>query len=182
VTNARTSDIDAVFAGGGLMGELTRAYDWSSSPVGEVAQWPQSLVTALSICLSSRAPIIIFWGPEHVQFYNDPFLPILGAKHPLALGQRYRDCFPEVWDLTGPMLQGVLERGESVGAEDRMLVLERSGQREECYFTWSYSPIRDESGVGGVFTVPPKPRPAFCESGVCGCCVIWRRGCWKRRV
>ena len=159
MTRSRKSDMDALLAGGGNMGALTRAFDWSHSPVGAVERWPQSLLTALSICLSSRAPIIIFWGPEHVQFYNDPMLPILGAKHPLALGQRYRDCFPEVWDLTGPMLRAVIERGETVGADDRMLVLERHGQLEECYFTWSYSPIRNETGIGGVFTVAMETTP-----------------------
>jgi signal transduction histidine kinase len=159
MSTARKSDIEGLLAGGGRMGILTRAFDWSHSPVGAAEGWPQSLLTALSICLSSQAPIIIFWGPEHVQFYNDAMLPILGAKHPLALGQRYQDCFPEVWDLTGPMLRAVIERGETVGADDRMLVLERRGQPEECYFTWSYSPIRDETGIGGVFTVATETTP-----------------------
>lgn len=159
MTETRKSDLEAVFAGGGSMGALTRAYDWSASRVGDAEQWPQSLRTALSICFSSRAPIIIFWGAEHVQFYNDSMLPILGAKHPRALGQRYQDCFPEVWELTGPMLRGVFEQGVTVGADDRMLVLERSGQPEECYFTWSYSPIRDETGIGGVFTVATETTP-----------------------
>jgi signal transduction histidine kinase len=159
MSTTRKSDIEGLLAGGGRMGALTRAFDWSHSPVGAAEGWPQSLLTALSICLSSQAPIIIFWGAEHVQFYNDAMLPILGAKHPLALGQRYQDCFPEVWELTGPMLQGVVERGETVGADDRLLVLERRGQPEECYFTWSYSPIRDDTGIPGVFTVATETTP-----------------------
>ena len=91
MSTSSESHIERLLAGGGTMGFLTRSFDWSQSPVGAPDRWPQSLLTALSICLSSRAPIIIFWGPEHVQFYNDPMLPILGTKHPLALGQRYRD-------------------------------------------------------------------------------------------
>src|SRR5689334_4689657 len=132
---------------------LIRERDWASTPIGPADAWPPSLRTALSICLESRFPILIWWGPEFVMLYNDAYAPLIGSKHPNALGQRGTDCFPEIWDIIGPMLAGVRERGESTWSDDRLLLLERRGFPEECYFTFSYSPIRDESGaIAGVFT------------------------------
>ena len=116
-------------------------------------RWPQSLRTSVSICLNSRFPILIWWGPELVKLYNDAYREILGAKHPTAMGARGRDVWPEIWHIIGPMLSSVLERGEATWSENIMLPLERKGFAEECYFTFSYSPIHDESGgIGGVFT------------------------------
>ncbi len=141
-------------AGGGEMGALMRDMDWTATPLGPVENWPQSLRTALSICLDSRFPILIWWGPELVMLYNDAYRPMLGAtKHPHALGSRGEDCWPEIWDLIGPMLRGVVANGEATWSDDQMLPLDRNGYIEECYFTFSYSPIRDETGgIGGVFT------------------------------
>jgi len=138
---------------GASLADLIEARDWSESPVGSMEGWPPSLRTALSICLESRFPILIWWGPEFVMLYNDAYAPLIGSKHPNALGQRGADCFPEIWDIIGPMLAGVREQGESTWSDDRLLLLERRGFPEECYFTFSYSPIRDESGaIAGVFT------------------------------
>jgi PAS domain S-box-containing protein len=135
------------------LAELIEARDWSKTAVGPMEGWPPSLRTALSICLESRFPILIWWGPEFVMLYNDAYAPLIGSKHPNALGQRGADCFPEIWDIIGPMLAGVRERAESTWSEDQLLLLERRGFPEECYFTFSYSPIRDESGaIAGVFT------------------------------
>ena len=130
-----------------------RALDWASTAVGPVGQWPQSLKTSVSTCLNSRFPILVWWGPDLVKFYNDAYAPILGRKHPGALGAKGRDVWPEIWHIIGPMLEGVLKHGEATRAEDLLLELVRDGYPEECYFSFSYSPIRDESGnVGGVFT------------------------------
>jgi len=97
--------------------------------------------------------MLIWWGPDLIKLYNDAYRPMLLNKHPRALGQRGRECWPEIWDIIGPMLDGVLTRGEATWSENQLLPLERNGYAEECYFTFSYSPIRDESGgVGGVFT------------------------------
>ncbi len=135
------------------MGARMRAFDWASTPVGAVEQWPQSLKTSVSTCLNSRFAILIWWGRDLVKFYNDAYSEILGNKHPAALGARGRDVWPEIWHIIGPMLDGVLERGEATWSDDLLLELNRNGYPEECYFTFSYSPIRDESGgVGGVFT------------------------------
>lgn len=133
---------------------LMRSLDWSKTPIGPVEQWPQSLRTSVSICLNSRFPIILWWGPQQVILYNDAYRPILGAtKHPQAMGQPGRECWPEIWDIIGPMLDGVLTTGKATWSDDQLLLLYRNGFVEECYFTFSYSPILDEMGnVGGVFT------------------------------
>jgi signal transduction histidine kinase/DNA-binding response OmpR family regulator/serine phosphatase RsbU (regulator of sigma subunit) len=135
------------------MAERMRAADWAATPLGRLEAWPQSLRTAVGICLGSRYPIIIFWGEQLVQLYNDAYRPMLGeSKHPAALGQRAQDCWPEIWDVIGPMLESVLATGEATYSADLMLPMNRFGFVEEAYFTFSYSAIRDESGgVGGVF-------------------------------
>ena len=146
--------------GGGGMGELMRAKDWSQTPLGPVAEWPQSLRTSVSTCLNSRFPILIWWGPDFVKLYNDAYREIIAEKHPRALGQRGRECWPEIWPIIGPMLTGVLERGEATWSENQLLFLERHGFPEECYFTFAYSPIRDETGgIGGVFSVVSETTP-----------------------
>jgi signal transduction histidine kinase/DNA-binding response OmpR family regulator len=139
-----------ILTGGGDMGRLARALDWSRTPVGAPATWPQSLRTALSILLESKFPMLLCWGPDFTQFYNDPFRPILGLnKHP-ALGKSTRETFAEAWHIIGPLFDQVM-RGHAVGFEDMLVPLDRSGFLEECYFVYSYSPIRVESGaVGGV--------------------------------
>ncbi|MDP9169750.1 MAG: response regulator, partial [Acidobacteriota bacterium] len=142
----------ALIAGGGEMGALMRRLDWSRTPVGPAAQWPQSLRTAVSILLNSGFPMYIAWGPEFIQFYNDAYRPILGStKHPAALGQGSRECFAEIWGIIGPMFQRVLDEGESTTLTDQLLPLNRHNFIEECYFTFSYSAVRDESSrPGGV--------------------------------
>ncbi len=121
--------------------------------LGPVAHWPQSLRTSVSTCLNSRFAILIWWGPDLVMLYNDAYRDIIAAKHPAALGRPGRECWPEIWHIIGPMLEGVLQRGEATWSNDSAALLERNGYPEECYFTFSYSPIRDESGgIGGVFT------------------------------
>ena len=138
----------------GEMGALMRSLDWSKTSLGAVEHWPQSLRTSVSICLSSRYPMLIWWGPELVMIYNDAYRPILGSiKHPAAMGQRGSECWPEIWNIIGPMLEGVMTTGTATWSTNQLLPLERNGYPEECYFTFSYSPIRDETGgVGGVFT------------------------------
>ncbi len=139
--------------GGGGMGAFMRSFDWSQTPLGPVGLWPQSLRTSVSTCLNSRFAIVIWWGPELVMLYNDAYRDIIASKHPAALGRPGRECWPEIWPTIQPMLEGVLQLGEATWSADLLLPLERHGYREECYFTFSYSPIRDESGgIGGVFT------------------------------
>ena len=135
------------------MGALMRSLDWTKTPLGPVSSWPQSLRTSVSTCLNSRFAILIWWGPDLVMLYNDAYRDVIQAKHPAALGRPGRECWPEIWSTIRPMLEGVLQSGEATWSNDFLLPLERNGYPEECYFTFSYSPIRDESGgIAGVFT------------------------------
>jgi PAS domain S-box-containing protein len=145
--------IDAFLAGAGEMGVLLRSIDWSETPLGAIAEWPQSLRTTMSICLNSRFPIAVYWGPEYLMLYNESLLPMVGArKHPQALGQPAQIVLAEIWGIIEPLLRHVRTTGEATWSEDLMLPLARTGAPEESYFTFTYSPVRDEtSGVGGVF-------------------------------
>ncbi len=147
----RPASIRHVLDGGGEMGALMRTIDWSKTAVGPVERWPQSLRTALSILLDTGFPMYIAWGRNFTQFYNDGYRPILGStKHPAAMGISTRETFAEIWHIIGPMFEGVL-RGTPVTVRDFLLPLDRHGFVEECYFDFSYSPIREETGVvGGV--------------------------------
>ena len=135
------------------MGALMREHDWAQTPVGPVAGWPQSLHTALSILLASGSPMYIAWGKDLVQFYNDAARPLLGStKHPAALGQNAAASFAEIWDVLGPIFEQVMNEGKTTTLTDQRFLLDRHGYLEECYFTVSYSAVRDETGgVGGVF-------------------------------
>ncbi len=145
--------VESMFSGGGEMGERMRSLDWSKTPLGPADAWPQSLKTSISTCLNSRFAILIWWGKDLVKIYNDTYVSILGNKHPRALGAPGREIWPELWHIIGPMLAGVMERGQATWSENLLLEMNRNGYEEECYFTFSYSPIRDESGgVGGIFT------------------------------
>lgn len=142
------------FFGSGEMGELMRSLDWSKTAVGPVKSWPQSLKTTLSLCLGSKFPMFVWWGPELTAFYNDAYIPIAGPlKHPRFLGASAREQWAEVWDTLGPLTDQVIQKAAAVWFEDFLLFpVIRQGFSEETYFTFTYSPIRDESGeVGGVF-------------------------------
>lgn len=137
--------------GGGEMGKLIRAKDWSKSSLGDPADWPQSLRTMVAVMLDNPFGMYIAWGTEYTQLYNDGYRPILGAtKHPKALGISTRETFSEIWHIIESMFDGVM-KGKAVGFPDLMLPLNRNGFVEECYFDFSYSPIRKDNGeVGGV--------------------------------
>jgi PAS domain S-box-containing protein len=140
--------------GGGELGALIRAKDWATTSLGPIEGWPQSLRSAVSILLPSKAQIVLFWGPDLVAIYNDAYGPVFGAKHPTALGKPAREAWSELWDVLEPLLAGVVDTGEAFWAKDMMFVMERHGYVEETYFDVSYDPVRDESGhVGGVFCI-----------------------------
>jgi PAS domain S-box-containing protein len=140
-------------AGGGEMGAMMRAHDWSRSAIGPCEGWPQSLRTAAAILLNSGYPMYLAWGREFVQLYNDAYRPILGStKHPAALGASTTETFAEIWDFIGPMFRRVMATGEASTYIDQLLPMDRHGYVEECTFTFSYSAVRQEDGsVGGVF-------------------------------
>ena len=148
---ARVSNASAFLQGGGELGALIRAKDWSRTPLGPSESWPQSLKTTLGILLNSRYPMFVFWGPELIKIYNDAYRPITGHKHPWALGRPAREVWPEIWSDIEPLVARALA-GDPTYSDDLMLFMERSGFREEVYFTFSYSSVPDESGgVGGMF-------------------------------
>ncbi len=133
------------------MGALIRASDWTATGLGEPDGWPQPLRQLVNICLVSRFPMVIYWGPDFINIYNDAFRPLLGARHSDALGQPAHRVWPEIWPTIGPMLNGVMDDGVATWAENQVFLLERNGYPEECYFTFSCSPIDNETGgVGGV--------------------------------
>jgi hypothetical protein len=140
-------------SGGGETGHLVRHLDWSTTPLGPASGWKQSLRTAFDICLNSRFPIALYWGPEYVMLYNDNLLPMVGAnKHPQAMGRPAFEVLPEIRGIIEPLLDHVRNTGEATWSEDLMLPLVRGAGAEESYFTFTYSPIHDEAGaVGGVF-------------------------------
>ena len=142
------------FPGGGEMGKLIREHNWSATPLGPVETWPQSLRSAVSILLPSKAQIVLFWGPELITIYNDAYAPVFSAKHPWALGRPARDCWSEVWHVIGPLFEGVVRTGEAFWAKDHLFFLRRQGFLEETFFDVSYDPIRIEGGgVGGIFCI-----------------------------
>jgi hypothetical protein len=147
-----TISVSTLFSGGGEMGELMNAHDWSETPVGPVSDWPQSLKTAVRIILTSRFAMFVWWGRELVNLYNDPYRAFLGKKHPEALGKRAPEVWREIWEQIGPRTEAVLSRGESTFDEALLLLMERHGYVEETYFTFSYSPLPDDDGaIGGLF-------------------------------
>ena len=122
-----------------------RDKDWSRTPLGAIAQWPASLRIAVGSVLDSPLPTIVLWGPLLIQVYNDAYQPILAERHPAALGQPTRECWPEVWAFNEPIYRRVQD-GERVHLEDQEYVIEPSGVPESRFFTITYSPARDESG------------------------------------
>jgi PAS domain S-box-containing protein len=142
------------FRGGGATGEILRAIDWRAHPLGPPSGWPRSLRTAVGLCLASRYPMFVLWGRELFYLYNDACSVLAGGKHPGAEGRPYPEVWPEIWESDiRPLLDPVFETGRASWADGRLLVLRRFGYDEECYFSFSFAPIRDDDGsVGGVFT------------------------------
>jgi two-component sensor histidine kinase len=151
---SRNSREDEFPLGGGEMGALVRALDWSKTSLGPISAWPAHLKATISLMLPAQAQIVVFWGPEFVALYNDSYAPTIGMKHPRALGRPAQENWAELWDDLEPLLRRVLETGETVFAKDRPFYIERHGYPENVYFDISYSPVRDEAGkVGGVLCI-----------------------------
>src|SRR6266403_788913 len=141
-------------SGGGEMGALPRGYDWSSSPLGKPESWPQSLRTAVRILLNTNHPMFIWWGPDLIQFYNDAYRQTMGPeRHPSALGQGGRECWAEIWDIIGPQIEQVMSGGGATWHEDQLVPVTRHGKLEQVYWTYGFSPIDEDDGIGGVLVV-----------------------------
>ena len=158
------------------MGERIRSFDWSKTVLVPVEQWPQSLRTAVRICIGSRNPIVLWWGRSALtQFYNDAFISFLGnKKHPGFLGGSARECWSEIWEPMGPMLEHVFTTGEATWSEDFLYVLNRNLPREGGYFTFSYSPFGAmRKPLKASFARAMKQRTKFLATGGCAPSAIW---------
>jgi PAS domain S-box-containing protein len=148
--------------GGGEMGERTRQYDWAKTSIGSPDHWPRSLRSTVATILSSRFPMFLWWGQDLIQFYNDAYRPSLGneGKHPTALGQKGKDCWPEIWDIIYPLIAQVLRTGEATWSEDQLVPIYRNGAIEDVYWTFGYSPVRDdEDKISGVLVICTETTP-----------------------
>lgn len=135
------------------MATLTRHFDWSQTSLGLPESWPQSLRTVVGIILSSKFPMFLWWGENLIQFYNDAYRPSLGndGKHPSALGNTGEETWPEIWHIIKPLIDQVKAGGEATWSEDQLIPIYRNGSLENVYWTFSYSPVRDDIGmVAGV--------------------------------
>ena len=137
--------------GGGELGALIRATDWTQTRLGPTEQWPKTLRTTVSIVLASRFPMLLWWGPDFIQLYNDAYRPILRDKHPAALGTPAAEAWAEIWEQAGAMARGILAGGPATWSEGRQLFIASGDMLEESYFTSSASPVPGDDGrVGGV--------------------------------
>ncbi|HEX2808401.1 MAG TPA: hybrid sensor histidine kinase/response regulator, partial [Kineosporiaceae bacterium] len=136
---------------GSRMSRVVRSMDWSRTPLGAIDTWPSSLRTTVSLALSSNFPISVAWGPHHTQIYNDGYWPICGAKHPTSMGQDFTECWASAFPVIGEAFRSALG-GTAAFLEDQRMFLDRHGYLEETFFTFSFSPIRGESGdIEGLF-------------------------------
>jgi signal transduction histidine kinase len=131
----------------GEMAELTRAFDWSQTTVGSFEKWPNALLVTVNTLLASPHPMFLWWGRDLLQFYNDGYRRLLrDDKHPLALGQKGPDCWPEIWSIICPQIEQVMTTGLSIWKEDQLIPINRGGKLEDVYWTYAYSAVRDLCG------------------------------------
>jgi len=150
MTNQPPTDI----AGGGEMGRRISQFDWAATPAGRITDWPVSLRTAVRLMLSSRLPMFVWWGRELTGYYNDAAIPLLGHRHPSALGRPAGDVWADKWDVIGPQAEEALDLGRATVTDRLPLTIERDGAPRGTAFTFSYSPAPDDAGVvAGVLVV-----------------------------
>ena len=145
---ALPADLDAAVALGGEMGRRFAEFDWAAHPLGRPQDWPAEMRTIVATALTSRFPMALFLGAQNLfQIYNDDFVPILGDKHPAALGRVGREVWWDVWESSiGPMLRSVIDTGAAIWSDDLMVPLVTGGRPQERYFTFSYSPLMADTG------------------------------------
>ncbi|MBW6423897.1 PAS domain-containing protein [Rhizobium sp. XQZ8] len=130
--------------GGGAVVKAIRDVDWAKTPIGPIETWPVALKTTVSTILNSHFPAAIVWGPDYTTIYNDAFRPILGNK-PEAMGRPFYEIWQEAWDEIGSIADRAYA-GEATFIEDFPLEINRFGRTEKAYFTFCYSPLRDDQG------------------------------------
>jgi hypothetical protein len=132
------------------MGELIRSIDWAKTPLGPIESWPPTLRTMVGLLLANRFPLLLWWGPDYVQIYNDAYRPIPGAKHPRSMGQPARECWAEIWHILQPLIDSPYRGGPATWNDDILLEVNRHGFLEETHFTIAYSPVPDATAPGGI--------------------------------
>ena len=135
------------------MAGLIRSFDWSKSAIGPIESWSPALRMMVGFMLANRFPLLLWWGPTFCSIYNDPYRPVLGEKHPWALGQPVSECWSEIWHVLKPLIETPFNGGPPTWMEDIELEINRHGFLEETHFTVAYSPVPDDTaprGIGGV--------------------------------
>jgi len=138
---------------GGEMLRIIRETDWSRTPIGPVEQWSPTLKIMVDFLLANRFPLLLWWGPQYVSIYNDAYRPILGSKHPKAVGLPFREVWPEIERILTPLIDTPFNGGPATWMDDILLEVNRHGYLEETHFTIAYSPVPDDTaanGIGGV--------------------------------
>lgn len=137
---------DGRWLGDSEVAQIVRARDWSQTPLGALETWPQSLKTALCICLHSSSPVALYWGPDFTAIYNDVCARLIGDRHPAAIGKPAPLIYPDIWDTIGPLFVTVLNQGLSTGSRNQVLQVSRDGRLEELRFDFTANPVQDEHG------------------------------------
>jgi len=145
-------DKTSFLSGPSEMARRIREFDWSEHPLGPSEDWSAALRSALSIALNSAFPTCIYWGPELRLLYNDSWSHIPGPRHPGCLGEPATEVWSDIWHVIEPQLAEAISTGEGVYFRDQMLPMLRFGVEEETYWTYNFTPIRDDDGsIGGIF-------------------------------
>ncbi|MBC5774631.1 PAS domain S-box protein [Pontibacter sp. KCTC 32443] len=152
MSTTETENLENIFCGNSQMAYALRNYDWDNSSLGPVTDWPESLRNTIRLMLTSAYPMFVWWGEEMIMFYNDAYIPVLGSKHPAAVGKSGKKQWKEIWHVIGPLMENVLRNGETCYRQKDLLYTKRNRIKEETYYTYSYSPIFNTDGsIGGLF-------------------------------
>lgn len=152
-TKTSAEEISKWLRDGGEMGDLIRKTDWARTPLGQSSSWSPALRMIVKFLLANGFPQLLWWGPQFCSIYNDAYIPILGTKHPWALGRPVSEVWNEIWHVLKPLIETPFSGGPATWMEDIPLEINRRGFFEETHFTIAYSPVPDESvpsGIGGV--------------------------------
>ena len=151
----------------GDMQERLEAHPWENTAIGPISRWPQALHTLVGVMLGSRQPMFVAWGPERIMLYNDGYAPMLGMRHPAALGSRFADVWYDILPDVGPIMDRAFA-GYASHRDDVRLDMGRNGYLEETYFSFSYTPVRHETATWRASSAPARrpptsilPKPVF---------------------
>lgn len=139
--------VTALFRKAGGLREAYAAVDWTTTSLGDPDSWSPTLRAMTDLALNTEFAVTLLWGPDFTMIYNEAYVPIIGDKHPAALGAPAREVFPEIWGEIGPMMQGVRDGNGPVWMPDIRLLMNRHGFAEECFFNFCYSPVGEQDGA-----------------------------------